>query len=367
MTQLFTESQGEVYYSSLSILVLTLLLLQTSRLLIHRKKRAYFTLTVVIGIMLLEQIIVLITGFMQGGAGAMSEYLRVLFYSAFFIGANMGIYQMYEETSKRFKRLSITFLAAAVLLPIIPVAGSLYLLALTAMSVIMVYPLTAGNKKFLVGIVFFTLSSVAHLGNQFFGPLAGLNALDNLMRIGWYVTLFIILFDRVIEILEDIYHNSTHDALTGLHNPYYINTTMAYKISKKAPISIVFIDLDNFKRLNDTFGHEEGDKALKSVASILKEEAEEVGIAGRYGGEEIVLIVEEPEVNMSELTERIRARIENETVVTASIGYVVAGEEGATDKLISEADAAMYKAKNSGKNKVVAYNDLVENQNETAV
>ncbi|RCW40532.1 GGDEF domain-containing protein [Paenibacillus prosopidis] len=111
-------------------------------------------------------------------------------------------------------------------------------------------------------------------------------------------------------------------------------------VNERTPISIVFFDLG--KKLNDTRGHEEGDKALKEVASILKEEIEDIGIAGRYGGEEMVMLIEDPEVSVAELTEKIRFRIEDETIVTASIGYASFEEGITTDQIIKNADNATY-------------------------
>ncbi|MNR41956.1 putative diguanylate cyclase YdaM [compost metagenome] len=98
-----------------------------------------------------------------------------------------------------------------------------------------------------------------------------------------------------------------------------------------------------------------GDNVLKQVAQIMKDEADECGIAGRYGGEEMVIMVSDPSVKMDAFAERIRSRIEKETIVTASIGYSKYKNGLSAEELIKQADEAMYRAKTTGKNKVVKF------------
>lgn len=359
MSNIFIGSQGEVYYSSLNIIVMTLMLLLAVRLLIHRKKRAYLTLTVCMAIMLAEQVVLLSAGMLKGNEGAAFDFIRNYFNAASFILANMGVYQLYAETSKRLKRSVYVLLGIAGLLSFIPFAINIYALLLAGLAYYAVNPLMVKNKKYLTGLIFYTTAAVVHIINGITEePIVYLHAIDNLFRIGFYAILFVILFDRVIELMEGIYRKSTRDALTGLYNRFYFYTTVSFMVNERTPISIVFFDLDNFKKLNDTRGHEEGDKALKEVASILKEEIEDVGIAGRYGGEEMVMMIEDPDVSVAELTEKIRFRIEDETIVTASIGYASFEEGITTDQIIKNADNAMYVAKKSGKNKVVSYDAI---------
>jgi two-component system cell cycle response regulator len=92
---------------------------------------------------------------------------------------------------------------------------------------------------------------------------------------------------------------------------------------------------------------------LKQVAQIVKEEIEETGICGRYGGEEIVILITDLDVDSGELAERIRVRVEAESIVTVSMGFSRWKKGLTADELIKQADEAMYKAKTSGKNKVV--------------
>lgn len=105
---------------------------------------------------------------------------------------------------------------------------------------------------------------------------------------------------------------------------------------------------------------------LKKVSSILIEELEGVGVGGRYGGEEFVALIIESNLNISELTETIRSRVENEASfdtkegiysITVSIGFSTFVEGLSADELIKRADDAMYVAKKTGKNRVVVYGD----------
>ncbi|WP_429997084.1 GGDEF domain-containing protein [Metabacillus fastidiosus] len=105
------------------------------------------------------------------------------------------------------------------------------------------------------------------------------------------------------------------------------------------------------KKLNDTQGHKKGDEVLKQVARIVQETVSGKGIGGRYGGEEIVLLIEQEHVDIAAVAEKIRSRVEKESIVTLSIGY--ATNDGITpSETINKADKCMYQEKNSGKNKV---------------
>jgi two-component system, cell cycle response regulator len=360
MTNLFMGAGGEIYYSSLSILVMTLIFIVSIRLLINRKKRAYLTMTICTAFMLLGQLIVLFCGVRGAEAGNGLTLVRNLFDTVTFILANMSIYQLYGETTKRLTRTVYVLIAVAALLSFIPLAIDIYAIVLIGLCFLVVNPLMEQGVKYQVGVGMYAAAGVAHIiNNHVFDPsIAYLQLLDNLFRIGFYMFLFLILFDRVMELMENIYNKSTRDALTGLYNRFYFFTTVSFMVSEHRFISVIFLDIDNFKKLNDTRGHEEGDKALKAVASILKEEAEEAGVAGRYGGEELVMMVEDPKIDMVELSEKIRYRIEDETIVTASIGYATYEEGITTDQLIKNADKGMYAAKKSGKNRVVAFTDI---------
>jgi diguanylate cyclase (GGDEF)-like protein len=127
--------------------------------------------------------------------------------------------------------------------------------------------------------------------------------------------------------------------------------------------SIVMVDVDHFKKYNDTYGHPAGDALLKTIGGILKSSLRTNDFAARYGGEEfLILLPDQDQKGAVEVAERIRQRIEAETedrankrkAVTASLGVATFPESGRTaDPLLANADAALYRAKNSGRNRVL--------------
>jgi diguanylate cyclase len=160
---------------------------------------------------------------------------------------------------------------------------------------------------------------------------------------------------------------SRMDGLTGLHNRRYWEEQLGveFKRNKRSevPSSLIMLDIDNFKIVNDTYGHSAGDEVIRAVAAVIKKATRETDISGRYGGEEFAIILPDtPEENVKFLADRIRRLIEKFTIVyegqsisfTVSIG--IAGFQ--TDfedhvKWIDTADQALYQAKVSGRNVVV--------------
>ncbi|RRJ54864.1 GGDEF domain-containing protein [Paenibacillus oralis] len=170
-----------------------------------------------------------------------------------------------------------------------------------------------------------------------------------------YTLLLINLLVHSMVIMQSSYVSAITDPLTGLFNRRYLTRFITTYIERNYPVNVIFSDIDNFKTLNDTKGHKVGDEVLKQVATIFMEEVEGIGVAGRYGGEEMVMLIQDTDIDMNELTERMRVRIEKETIVTASIGYRLFEAGVAPDQLIKQADVAMYIAKENGKNCVVRY------------
>lgn len=168
---------------------------------------------------------------------------------------------------------------------------------------------------------------------------------------------------REIELLSKI------DALTGLWNRGYLEEMMKMEFKRARrynhDISILVIDLDFFKKINDTYGHLGGDEVLRSVSRRITECLRETDFVGRYGGEEIVVILAETGTELAiEIAENIRSAIAanpvhfiEETInVTASIG--IAAMRSAHEKcseIFSEADEALYSSKKDGRNQVTLY------------
>lgn len=162
--------------------------------------------------------------------------------------------------------------------------------------------------------------------------------------------------------MNEIKHIAYTDGLTGLYNHRYIYQKLEEEINRlrryKAELSIIMIDVDFFKSINDTYGHQVGDQALILVASSIKNNIREIDIVGRYGGEEFLVIM--PGCSGKECymaAERIRKNIEEikwdykERKLTISLGIKqFAGED--TVSLIDAADKLLYKAKELGRNRI---------------
>ena len=155
-----------------------------------------------------------------------------------------------------------------------------------------------------------------------------------------------------------------HDSLTGLCNRHYLDEFINFQISfferSKIPFTIAFLDLDNFKQINDTFGHKEGDKVLKQVAGIIQEETRTSDVAARYGGDEFVLLLVETKAEQGKLLCRriqerigeINNRIETPSPLGVSIGLTEIKHGETLKEILQRADKLMYYAKSSGKNRL---------------
>ena len=160
------------------------------------------------------------------------------------------------------------------------------------------------------------------------------------------------------------------DGLTGLHNRRYLDshlgTLFGDAIARQRPVAALILDIDRFKSINDTYGHEAGDEVLRTFAERIRLHTRGIDIVARYGGEEVVIIL--PEVGLPEaqvIAERIRERIEilpfsvqqatRSVGVTVSIGVAVrdAADVSAGD-MLKRADLALYRAKAAGRNRVEA-------------
>lgn len=160
------------------------------------------------------------------------------------------------------------------------------------------------------------------------------------------------------------------DALTGINNRRHLMSLSEIEMSRskrnKKPLALLLLDLDHFKRINDTWGHHFGDMVLKKFANTVKANIRDIDILGRYGGEEFIIVLPEIEkIKAMETAQRICRLIaeipvlfEGQAVkLTASIG--VSGTWGLDDptveSLIQYADKALYTGKNQGRNRVVLY------------
>ncbi len=163
-----------------------------------------------------------------------------------------------------------------------------------------------------------------------------------------------------------LFNIASKDGLTGLTNRRYLNMLLDSELSsmaldKSRKLSIVMCDIDNFKKLNDTHGHQAGDAILKTFAGIMKSKCRKWDIVARYGGEEFVIIL--PGAGAKDamiVAEGIRKAIAEESFVfkrqtystSMSMGLAEYSNEKTKEELIEKADQALYRAKNEGKNRV---------------
>ncbi|MFZ2101331.1 MAG: diguanylate cyclase, partial [Oricola sp.] len=161
------------------------------------------------------------------------------------------------------------------------------------------------------------------------------------------------------------------DGLTGLHNRRYLDTHLetlvARSLARDKQLSLLITDIDRFKTVNDTFGHDAGDDVLREFARRLRINVRGMDLACRYGGEEFVVVMPDTPPHVAvEVAERLRAQIEADgfaiengvrTIdVTVSVGVASLIRQGGEDakSLLKRADKALYEAKNTGRNRVVS-------------
>ena len=177
-------------------------------------------------------------------------------------------------------------------------------------------------------------------------------------------TMFGYLLGRKAELIE---YQSIHDHLTGLYNRSYLMTQFKENISLhlrySQPFSAIMLDLDHFKQVNDEYGHLVGDKTIVATADCIKQTIRSSDIAGRYGGEEFIILCPNTEsADVSHLAERIRqniASLDEEAigfagVQTASLGILTltARIDADLNTILTKLDNALYQAKHLGRNQV---------------
>jgi two-component system, cell cycle response regulator len=159
------------------------------------------------------------------------------------------------------------------------------------------------------------------------------------------------------------------DSLTGLHNRRYLDSHMPTlferSVSRERPLSVLIIDMDHFKRINDTFGHDAGDDVLRDFSSRLNRNIRGIDLACRYGGEEFVVVLPDTDQRMAAVVaERIRGTVAATPFIirsgTASVDVTISigiaslqPRNDSVEKLFKRADTALYEAKRNGRNRVV--------------
>jgi len=166
---------------------------------------------------------------------------------------------------------------------------------------------------------------------------------------------------EILDLFEDIKNKANKDFLTGAYNRRYFFQEGLKKFKKYDNVKLFMIDIDKFKNINDTYGHDIGDVAIQEVIKIVNQEIKDIDcIVSRFGGEEFcTMVFNENENDFLQLLENIRASFENNIIstvkgditYTVSIGYSL-NKLDSIDEMIIASDEGLYKAKNSGRNQV---------------
>jgi diguanylate cyclase len=180
--------------------------------------------------------------------------------------------------------------------------------------------------------------------------------------------------DKIRDSLKVAEQRSNTDALTGLANRRsledFFRSAQIAAMETGEPLGIFMIDIDHFKKFNDTYGHQVGDQVLRLVATILQENVRDVDLAARYGGEELIAVLPGADLDVcAEVAERIRRRISEARLtrrttgqviasVTVSIGVAQFRLAESAEATIERCDRALYQAKRLGRNRTVTENDV---------
>jgi diguanylate cyclase (GGDEF)-like protein len=171
---------------------------------------------------------------------------------------------------------------------------------------------------------------------------------------------------NLLEARDALSHQATHDFLTGVFNRRAVRDRLKEEITRAGrdgkSLSVGMLDIDHFKKINDTFGHQAGDEALIAFTRLIQGGLREYDCVGRYGGEEFLVIAPGSVGSKNEsLFERLRTRISEAEIatnagpisLTVSIGVAPGTGQSDVDTLLAAADAALYQAKADGRNRVV--------------
>jgi two-component system, cell cycle response regulator len=179
---------------------------------------------------------------------------------------------------------------------------------------------------------------------------------------------------RLAEALESERFQARHDSLTGLYNHREILNLLERELDRNRRqnccSAVIMLDIDHFKRINDTFGHQAGDAVLREISRRVTAILRPYDSCGRYGGEEFLVVVPECDlVSARQIAERIRCAIASEHVVCGGIAIPVTGSLGVTiccggkrsgDALVQACDQAMYAAKKEGRNRVSIFDESIQ-------
>ncbi|MEB6377427.1 GGDEF domain-containing protein [Leclercia adecarboxylata] len=252
------------------------------------------------------------------------------------------------------------------------------LISLWVISLATLMRVTRVRNVFWIGGNFLCVCYIATLAMLFFGGHAE--------DVSWYrarlfeavatlLIIFVLLYD-VFNLYREShlkyqqsYQNSIRDPLTRLYNRSYFYDALNHalrSVKSTEPVSVIVSDLDRFKRINDCYGHLQGDKVLQFVAQLLMDSVRPQDVAARIGGEEFVLLLTHtPPDAARQVAERIRLKLSSfdkassdgqlPEPITISMGVFTATSKISAETCVERADKAMYEAKETGRNRVVVF------------
>ena len=375
ISEMFQGAAGTVFASTIILIILCMMLFMSFRLYISRGRKAYFLLTLSLIIMIIHYSMTVILQKLQA-ADAVMIYIDQVIKMIGLILFHMSIFQLFNKTTKKawlifygwillIAPLSLLYFVVphlmkgepALILLIQTLVLDLYVYILLFYAFFIVSSYIGQHVKYKIAVGIYFLSHTLYILHTYVNSVPNQWSLlgSNFLPILYYLIFFSIVFERIVELLQAIYQSSITDSLTGLYNRRYFERVLNQCLRESMQVGLIFADIDNFKKLNDTKGHDAGDVVLRQVAKIFKEESAGIGTAGRYGGEEMMILITEQSKNTRHVAEKIRTRVETDTSVTISVGYSINSKHIHGEKLIQQADEAMYHAKKNGKNQVVKY------------
>ncbi|MNP25795.1 Response regulator PleD [compost metagenome] len=175
--------------------------------------------------------------------------------------------------------------------------------------------------------------------------------------------------EELIALNANLVELSVTDKLTGLKNRRYFQEKIEDQIilyrKVDKPFSVILLDIDHFKKVNDTWGHQTGDDVLERLAKILQAYSRKGDIVARYGGEEFVLILPDMDIDEAKaIAERLRTAVAgsiwNTGSITISIGIATFTPTDSNATILKKADQALYASKENGRNRITHFVDLEE-------
>lgn len=372
------DISGQFFTSAITVVIVGLMLFMSYRLHGSNRRQAFRSLLVSLVLILIYNLLQLAITIDVAKQTAWIFFGGKLLQVYAFIVINFAVFELYHRRRPRTRLWFFGLLAIAALIGIAdfmpdapanasdltvdmratPILDG-FMLMLAPLFALMFAPVIGQPRKYLAFLTIAFLSQLtAVIGAYGFSDARSYGSFTGFLTVVYFCLLFVLLFERVVELLQSVYRSSITDGLTNLYNRRYFMGKLEQFVRSGRSHGVIFCDIDNFKRLNDTHGHHKADLVLKQVAAILTEETEGLGLAGRYGGEELVAIVAGPTNALLMTAESIRSRTEKESLVTVSVGIRFYEPNLSAETLMKNADQAMYYSKTNGKNRITDFTSL---------